>query len=76
MQYKVVPFAAAISNTGDGSQLASQVEGIISSQASSGWEFVGVYQIQTFKAGSNGCFGFGATAPATINSEFIVFRHP
>ena len=76
MQYKVVPFAAAVSNTGDASHVASQVESIISGHASSGWEFVGVYQLQTFKAGSSGCFGFGATPPTTITSEFVVVRAP
>ncbi len=76
MKYKVVPFAAAVSSTGDASHVASQVEGIISSNASSGWEFVGVYQLQTFKAGSSGCFGLGATPPTTITSEFVVLREP
>ena len=76
MQYKVVPFAAAISNTGDASTLASQVENLISSHASNGWEFDGVYQLETYKAGSSGCFGIGATPATTIPSEFIVMRKP
>ena len=74
MKYKVVPFAAAVSNTQDASQLASQVESIISTHAASGWEFVSVSQLQTFKAGSNGCFGIGATPSTTVTTEFIVFR--
>ena len=74
MTYKVVPFSAAVSSTQDASHLASQVEGIISSYTSSGWEYVGVHQLQTFKAGSSGCFGLGATPPTTITTEFIVFR--
>ena len=73
MQYKVVPFTAAVSNTGSASNVASQVESIITS---SDMEFVGVYQLQTFKAGSNGCFGLGATPPTTITSEFVVLRAP
>jgi len=74
MTYKVVPFSAAVSNTEGASHLASQVEGIISSYASSGWEYVGIHQLQTFKAGSSGCFGLGAAPPTTITTEFIVFR--
>lgn len=74
MKYKVVPFSAAVSNTQDASHLVSQVEDIISTNASNGWEYVGVNQLQTFKAGSNGCFGLGATPPVTITTEFIVFR--
>ncbi len=74
VQYKVVPFSAAVSSTQDSSHLASQVESIISSYAASGWEYVGVHQLQTFKAGSNGCFGLGATPPTTITTEFVVFR--
>ena len=74
MTYKVVPFNAAVSSTQDASHLASQVEGIISSYAATGWEYVGVHQLQTFKAGSGGCFGLGATPPTTITTEFVVFR--
>ena len=74
MKYKVVPFSAAVSNTQDASHIASQIEGIITSYASSDWEYVGVHQLQTFKAGSNGCFGIGATPSTTITTEFIVFR--
>lgn len=74
MKYKVVPFAATVGNSQDASHLASQVEEIISSNASSGWEYVSVHQLQTFKAGSSGCFGLGATPPTTITSEFVVFR--
>ena len=74
MKYKVVPFSASVSSTQNASHIASQVESIIASHASSGWEYVGVHQLQTFKAGSSGCFGLGATPPTTITTEFVVFR--
>jgi hypothetical protein len=75
MTYKVVPFSAALSNTEDASHLAAQVESIISSYGSDGWDYVGIHQLQTFKAGSSGCFGLiGATPPVTVAIEFIVFR--
>jgi hypothetical protein len=72
--YKVVPFNAALSNTENASHLAAQVEGIIATHASDGWEYVSVHQLQTFKAGSSGCFGLAATPPTTVATEFIVFR--
>jgi hypothetical protein len=74
MTYKIVPFSAALSNTEDASHLAAQVESIISSYVSDGWDYVDIHQLQTFKAGSAGCFGFGATPPTTVATEFIVFR--
>jgi len=58
----------------DPGHLAASLEALITSYASNGWEYVGVSQLQTFKAGSNGCFGFGATPPTTITTEFVVFR--
>lgn len=73
-RFKVVPFSAAVSSDQGPSHLASQIEGIISSYTSAGWEYVGVHQLQTFKAGSIGCFGLGATPPVSITTEFIVFR--
>ncbi len=74
--YKVVPFAAALAFNQNVTHLAGQLEGLIASHAASGWEFVTFHQIQTFKAGTGGCFGtsFGAVAPTTITMEFVVFR--
>jgi len=69
-----VPFSAFVSSTQDTSHLASQIEGIISTYTSSGWEYVGIHQLQTFKAGSGGCFGLGATPSTIITTEFVVFR--
>jgi hypothetical protein len=74
MHYKVVPFSASIGNTQNSSAVASQIESLISSYTSSGWEFVAVHQLETYKAGSNGCFGLGATPPMTLTTEFIIFR--
>lgn len=74
MQYKVVPFAAAVDSRQDAKAVVSEIENIIQRHASDGWEYVGVHQLQTFKAGSSGCFGFGATPPTTVTTEFVVFR--
>jgi hypothetical protein len=74
MKYKVIPFTAAVGNTQDASHIAAQIESVIEQHVTNGWEFVCVNQLQTFKAGSAGCFGLGATPPTTITSEFIVFK--
>lgn len=76
IQYKVVPFAAAVAFNQNASHLATQLETLITENASSGWEYVGFHQIQTFKTGTGGCFGssFGSVAPTTITMEFVVFR--
>ncbi|MSU63553.1 MAG: hypothetical protein EXS31_14345 [Pedosphaera sp.] len=74
MKYKVVPFSAAVSNKQDASHVESEIENIISRESAAGWEYMNVTQLQTFKAGSNGCFGLGATPATTMTTEFIVFR--
>lgn len=74
MKYKVVPFSASVSSTQSGAQIASEIENIITREVAGGWEYVGVHQLQTFKAGSAGCFGLGATPPTTVTTEFVVFR--
>jgi len=74
MQYKVVPFAAAIANHQAASAVAEQIQSLIASHVSNGWEYVDIHQLETFKAGSNGCFGLGATPSITTSVEFIVFR--
>ena len=74
MRYQVVPFAAAVANDQDATRIAAKLEALIQTQANAGWEYVGVHQLQTFKAGTNGCFGFFAKHPETITSEFVVFK--
>jgi hypothetical protein len=74
MKYKVVPFSAAISSTQNAAHLIAEVENIISRETAAGWEYVNVTQLQTFRSGSAGCFGIGATPGQTITTEFIVFR--
>jgi hypothetical protein len=74
MTYKVVPFSASVASHQDAAHVAAQIESIITSYTANGWEYVGVHQLQTFKSGSNGCFGLGATPPMTITTEFVVFR--
>lgn len=72
--YKVVPFSATLTSTQDASAVASNLENLISQYTSMGWDYVGVHQVQSFRAGSNGCFGIGGSQPTTITTEFVVFR--
>ena len=79
MKYKVIPFTASVSShqiaSAGSSAIASQIETLINAETSDGvWEYVGVNQLQTIKAGSSGCFGFGATPETTVTTEFVVFR--
>jgi len=74
MNYKVVPFKASISNTDDASAAAHQLEGLISTQAGAGWEYVRLEKVDTFVAGSSGCFGLGATPGQNTSIAMAVFR--
>jgi hypothetical protein len=74
MKYKVVPFQAQISNTGGATDVASQLEALIGGQASSGWEYVRLETVETYVAGTNGCFGMGAKPAAMTSYSVAVFR--
>lgn len=74
--YKVLPFQANISNTGSSKDVASDVQRIIDSEVSSGWEFVQIQELTTFVAGSSGCFGLGATPGTTTSMSLLIFKKP
>jgi hypothetical protein len=74
MNYKVVPFTASISNKDDASAAATQLEGLIGTQVAAGWEYVRLEQVDTYVAGSNGCFGLGATPARNTSIAMAVFR--
>lgn len=74
MDYKVIPFKANIGNTDDASAAASQLESLIASHTGAGWEYVRLENVDTFVAGSNGCFGFGATPGRNTSISMAVFR--
>lgn len=74
MKYKVVPFTANISSTDGASTAASQLETLIASNAAQGWEYVRLEQVDTYVAGTNGCFGLGATPSRTTSISMAVFR--
>jgi hypothetical protein len=74
MTYKVVPFTAVIASNANASAAAAQLETLIQSYTSDGWDYVRLESVDTFVAGTNGCFGFGATPARNISIAMAVFR--
>ncbi|MDU8926602.1 hypothetical protein RXV86_04315 [Alisedimentitalea sp. MJ-SS2] len=74
MEFKSVAFDPAVGTGGSAGSVASDLQRLISSEVSSGWEFVGVQNHSTVVPGSNGCFGFGATAPYPKTFSIAVFK--
>ncbi len=74
MQYKVVPFTAQISRTDSATTVADQIQPIINSMVSNGWEYMHMEAVQTWVAGTNGCFGFGAQPGYTTVFNVLVFK--
>ena len=74
MEYKVIPFKASIGNAEGADAAASQLQTLIAAQASGGWDYVRLEQVDTFVAGSSGCFGIGATPGVNTSIAMAVFR--
>lgn len=74
MSYIVVPFVASIANDGTAAQAAEQLQKLIVQYSAQGYRYVRLEQVTTTVAGTNGCFGVGAT-PATVRSlSMVVFE--
>jgi putative component of membrane protein insertase Oxa1/YidC/SpoIIIJ protein YidD len=71
MEYKVVPFVAAIANKGTAEHAALQLEQMIQLHASTGWQYVRLEHVTTSVAGDSGCFGLGATPPRTTSVSMV-----
>ena len=74
MTHKVILFKAAIGNADNPSMAAKQLEDLISANAAEGWEYVRLESVDTFVAGTNGCFGFGAEPSRSVSIAMAVFR--
>ena len=72
--YRVVPFVASISTTEGSQQAAAQLETLIKSWSDTGWDYVRMENVETYVAGTSGCFGFGATPGQTVSYSMVVFR--
>ena len=73
-QYKVVPFTASIGLNEGSTQAAAQLEKLIQAMVQEGWEYVRLESLETYVAGSSGCFGIGATAARITSMSMVVFK--
>lgn len=74
MNYKVIPFQAALANTGGAKDVASQLETLIAQQVAGGWDYVRLETVETNVAGTSGCFGIGAQPGRVTSYPVAVFR--
>jgi len=74
VKYKVVPFVANVSSKEGSSAAASQLESLVNQMSGEGWEYVRLESVETYVAGSSGCFGIGATPPKVTSFSMAVFR--
>lgn len=78
-EYKCIPFIAQI-NTGffskdNAGTISSQLESVIKNGAVNGWEFYGVYQVQTLA--KPGCLGaLLGKKEEVIPYDIVAFRKP
>jgi hypothetical protein len=74
MNYKVIPYKPAITNKGSLGDVAKDIEDIIQKGEKAGWEFIQLQEVTTFVAGSNGCFGIGATPGYNNSITVLIFN--
>jgi hypothetical protein len=73
MQYKVIPFSASVGRGGNSGSVASQLQNEIESHAADGWQYQRMESVETYVAGSNGCFGIGAQPGTNTFIKVLVF---
>ncbi len=74
MQYVVVPFTPSIGVADDLAVGASQLQALIDTYSQSGWEFMCIHRLTTFKVGTSGCFGIGAVPSREDSIQLAIFR--
>lgn len=74
MSYKVVPFTALIKREDTTAAVAQQMQSIIDTTTSNGWDYMGMDTVQTTIAGTSGCFGVGAQPPISTTYTVLVFK--
>jgi hypothetical protein len=72
--YRVVPFVASVGMNEGAAQAATQLEALIKSWGDNGWEYVRLESVETYVAGSAGCFGLGATPARFVSYSMAVFK--
>ncbi|QCX00761.1 hypothetical protein FGM00_11820 [Aggregatimonas sangjinii] len=74
MEYKVVPFVAAIDHKkGTSDHVAQQLEALINEYASKGWIYIRLEGVSTYVGPDNGCFRFGGKSGYTTARQMVVF---
>jgi hypothetical protein len=73
-QYEVVPFVATIANNEGITVAAGQLQALINSRAAAGWRYLRLESVEIIKAGTNGCFGLGATPSTVTRFDMAVFE--
>jgi hypothetical protein len=73
-RYRVVPFVASVSMNEGRTQAADQLEALIERWSGDGWEYVRLESVETYIAGSAGCFGMGATPGQNVSYSMVVFK--
>jgi len=74
MAYKVVSISPQMGRNESPIKLAQEMEGVISKYHAEGWEYMQVETLETWIAGTNGCFGFGAQPGFNMTMHFMVFK--
>lgn len=74
MQYKVVPFTANVASKEGSQTAASQLEKLCNEMANQGWEYLRLEIVETYVAGSGGCFGIGAQPAVQTSFSMAVFK--
>lgn len=75
MEYKVIPFVAAIDRNKNAQiQVASQLENLIQNYSNQGWDYVRLESVTSHVLAVNGCFGIGAKPGYTTHRQMVVLR--
>lgn len=74
MEYMVRSISPSLTEAGDKTIVANQIQEVIQKFTDEGWEYVGIEHLSTYVHGSKGCFGFGATPGRNITVQLIIFR--
>lgn len=69
-----MPFPVVISREDNSDKVAKQMQSLIDQNTNGGWEFISMDNVQTYVAGSNGCFGMGAQPGYMTVHNVLVFR--
>ena len=74
MEYKVIPFNANLGQKDGAEKAAEQLQSLIDTLLSEGYEFVSMGNIDSLVAPESGCLGFGAKPGYTASVAVAVFK--